>query len=98
MLRLRQVLNRFEAGQEIAVKIQRTVAKKSNGEEEQADPLSEKSDAGETAPDEPASGKKAEEVKTEVKQITMTLGAPPAKREPDYSIEEEEQVDKPKVR
>jgi len=98
MLRLRQVLNRFEAGQEIAVKIQRTVAKKSNGEEEQADPLSEESDADETAPDEPASGKKAEEVKTEVKQITMTLGAPPAKREPDYSIEEEEQVDKPKVR
>ena len=100
MLRLRQVLNRFEAGQEITLSIQRADAKDDDSEEEPA--LSdEKAEEGEKDPkDQPADKKPADKkdlkAKTKITQITMTLGAPPSNSKPDFPIQEE--VDKPKER
>ena len=98
VLRLRQVLNRFEAGQKITISIQRSVAKEG---EQQQEPTGDKSPDDETDPSDPAekkeADKKTEKAETEVKQITMQLGAPPTKNKPEIPGQEE-QVDKPKVR
>ena len=61
MLRLRQVLNRFEAGQEISVSVKRAVAK----------PDDEKDDEKEDEKED----EKDHRIKTEVKQIKMVLGS-----------------------
>ena len=83
MLRLRQVLNRFEAGQEITLSIQRSASKKGD-EQEESDLPGDDPDEGETDP-------------SDAKQITMQLGAPPSNSKPDIPGLEEE-VDKPKER
>ena len=100
MLRLRQVLNRFEAGQKITLSIQRAAVKDDDSEEESALP-DEKPKQGEDDPkDQPADTKPVDKkdlkAKTKVTQITMTLGAPPSNSKPDFPIQEE--VDKPKER
>ena len=100
MLRLRQVLNRFEAGQKITVSIRRTIADKEDGGQQSELP-DDQANNDQADPSDPAAEEKAEEkktqAKTEVKQITMQLGAPPTKDKPDFPGQEE-QVDKPKVR
>ena len=92
MLRLRQVLNRFEAGQKITVSIQRA---ESDDDKEEKSELSD-DEIKEKDPSDSAAGKKALKRKGEIKQITLQLGAPPTSEKPDFPAEE--QVDKPKVR
>ena len=96
MLRLRQVLNRFEAGQKITVSIQRA---ESDDDKEEKSELSDdeiKEKEKEKDPSDSAAGKKALKRKGEIKQITLQLGAPPTSEKPEFPAEE--QVDKPKVR
>ena len=59
MLRLRQILNRFEAGQEITVSIKRTATKPDDDGSEKAEAEEEKEAGNET----------------EIKQIKMVLGS-----------------------
>ena len=92
-LRLRQVVNRFEAGQKISMSIERTTAKKPEGDEKDSDLPDDTSMDDEEDPQNSA-GKN--EAKTEVLQITLKLGAPPTDSEPEFPVQE--QVDKPKVR
>ena len=101
MLRLRQVLNRFEAGQKITVSIQRTAADNRDDEKEKPDPQDDKPNDSETdqsnSTAEREAEKPTEKAKTKVIQITMQLGAPSAANKPEIPVLEE-QVDKPKVR
>ena len=92
-LRLRQVVNRFEAGQKISMSIKRTIAKKPEGDEKASDLPDDTSKDDEEDPQNSA-GK--DETKTKVLQITVKLGAPPTDSEPEFPVQE--QVDKPKVR
>ena len=100
MLRLRQVLNRFEAGQKITVSIRRTTAKNGDKSEKTDLPDDEPKD-NKTDPSDLDAEKNTEEkirkAKTEVVQITMQLGAPPTTSKPEIPVLEEE-VDKPKER
>ena len=96
MLRMRQVLNRFEAGQKITITIQRTAAKKDVGNEQEADLPDDNPENGESESGEVASEEKAKKAKVTVMQITMKLGAPPTDSKPDFPGQQE--VDKPKIR
>ena len=95
MLRLRQVLNRFEAGQEITVSIKRAVAKPDDDGSEKAEDEAENKDEVETEKNDEAETEEKAETKTEVKQIKMVLGSviDTTPKEPG-----EQQVEKPKVR
>ena len=59
MLRLRQVLNQFEAGQEIKIKIRRTIAEDGDAEEDQPDVPGDEPEGNEADPSDPAAKKKA---------------------------------------
>ena len=95
MLRLRQVLNRFEAGQEITVSIKRAIAKPDDDGSEKAEDEAENKDEVETEKNDEAETEEKAETKTEVKQIKMVLGSviDTTPKEPG-----EQQVEKPKVR
>ena len=95
MLRLRQVLNRFEAGQAITVSIKRAVAKPDDDGSEKAEDEAENKDEVETEKNDEAETEEKAETKTEVKQIKMVLGSviDTTPKEPG-----EQQVEKPKVR
>ena len=95
MLRLRQILNRFEAGQTITVSIKRTVAKPDDGGSEKSEDEAENKDEVETEKNEEAETEENAETKTEVKRIKLVLGSviDTTPKEPG-----EQQVEKPKVR
>ena len=95
MLRFRQVLNRFEAGQEILVSIKRAVAKPDDSGSEKAEDETENKDEVETEKKNEAETEEKAETKTEVKQIKLVLGSviDTTPKEPG-----EQQVEKPKVR
>ena len=95
MLRLRQILNRFEAGQTITVSIKRTVAKPDDGGSEKSEDEAENKDEVETEKNEEAETEGNAETKTEVKRIKLVLGSviDTTPKEPG-----EQQVEKPKVR
>ena len=95
MLRFRQVLNRFEAGQEILVSIKRAVAKPDDSGSEKAKDETETKDEVETEKKNEAETEEKAETKTEVKQIKLVLGSviDTTPKEPG-----EQQVEKPKVR
>ena len=87
MLRLRQILNRFEAGQEISVSIKRVVAKPDDDGSEKVEDEAENKTEAET--------EQKEETETELKQIKLVLGSviDTTPKKPG-----EQQVEKPKVR
>ena len=95
MLRLRQILNRFEAGQTITVSIKRTVAKPDDGGSEKSEDEAENKEKVETEKNEEAETEENAETKTEVKRIKLVLGSviDTTPKEPG-----EQQVEKPKVR
>ena len=95
MLRLRQILNRFEAGQTITVSIKRTVAKPDDGGSEKSEDEAENKDEVETEKNKEAETEENAETKTEVKRIKLVLGSviDTTPKEPG-----EQQVEKPKVR
>ena len=99
MLRLRQILNRFEAGQTISMSIQRSAAKKTDAKDdtsEKTDPEKAPQPEGEEAETDDPSAKAKGKPKMEVLQVKLQLGAPPTKDEPQPPGEKP--VDEPKVR
>ena len=95
MLRLRQILNRFEAGQEILVSVKRTIAKPDDDVAQKTENEAENKVEVEAEEKNEAATEEKEKPKTEVKQIKLVLGSTidVTPKKPG-----EQQVEKPKVR